>query len=58
MGFSYIQVREKSLIYKGKIYEYMDFFKNIKIDRKRSLVILDENLYINKVDIKEDEGYK
>ena len=27
MGFSYIQVREKSLIYRGKIYEYMDFFK-------------------------------
>jgi hypothetical protein len=53
MGFSYIQVREKSLIYRGKIYEYMNFFKNIKIDRQRSLIILDENLYINKVDIKE-----
>lgn len=55
MGFSYIQVREKSLIYKGKIYEYMDFFKNIKIARKRILVILDENLYINKVDIREEK---
>lgn len=56
MSSSYIQVREKSLIYKGKIYEYMDFLKNVKIAKKRIIVILDENLYINKVDIKEEKG--
>ena len=54
MGCSYIQVREKSLIYEGKIYEYMDFFKNVKISKKRIIVILDENLYINMVDIRND----
>jgi len=54
MGFIYIQVREKSLIYKGKIYEYLDFLKTIKLSKKIFLVILDENLYINKLGIKED----
>jgi len=55
MGFSYIQVRERSLIYKGKIYDYVDFLKNSTFPRKRFLVILDENLYINKVNIKEEK---
>ncbi|PRR82948.1 hypothetical protein [Clostridium vincentii] len=52
MGYSCIQAREKILIYKEKNYDYMDFLKNIKVARKRIIVILDENLYINIVDIR------
>jgi hypothetical protein len=45
-------------MYKGKNYEYMDFLNNNKFSKKRMLVILDEDLYINKVDIRSDERSK
>lgn len=53
MGFGYIQIREMNLIYKGEIYGYMDFLKRFKFLKKRILVILDETLYVNKVNIRE-----
>jgi len=56
MRASYIQLREKSLIYKGEIYENIDLLKDIRFAKKMIIVILDESLYINKVDIRENKS--
>lgn len=39
------------VIYKGITYEHQSFFENIKLKRKRYIIILDEDIYVKKISI-------
>jgi hypothetical protein len=46
-----VLISKNTLTYNGLAYDYKSFFENIKLLKKRCILILDEDVYIKKVNI-------
>ncbi|MBE6052021.1 MAG: hypothetical protein E7214_15590 [Clostridium sp.] len=53
MKNSIITLNKEKLIYRGISYDYSDFLKKVRLLKNRIIIILNESIYIKKVDIGE-----
>lgn len=51
MKNSIITLNKEKLIYRGISYNYSDFFEKVRLFKNRIIIILNESIYIKKVDI-------